>query len=137
MILFVERSLVLATLGCRWMCLAKNGRKGAETCIFLSSILFGSILLFQLRPKEETGECAQEGCNVVSVSGPLWYSTLRWKTSQTVLAHHSSNYQQQECPFISITSSFLSSFCTLPLLCLCSHLCPRLLHLSSPPTLFF
>ena len=53
---------------------------------------------------------------MVSESGPLWYSTLRWKTSQTVLAHHYSNYQQQECPF-HFYYIFLPFF---------------LLHLSSP-----
>ena len=71
---------------------------------------------------------------MVSVSGPLWYSTLGWKTFQTVLAHHNSNYQQQECPFIYITSFSLSSYCTLLLLCLRSHLCswlPRPQHFSS------
>lgn len=65
--------------------------------------------------------CTQEGYNVASVSGSLWYSTLRWKTSQTVLAHHCSNYQQQECPFISITPFFLCFFLffsSVPFFCL-------------------
>ena len=111
----------------------ENVQMGTEKSFSFLSLLF----VFKLRLLEATVECAQRGCDVVSMSGPLWYSTLRWKTSQTVLAHHCSNYQQQECPFISITSFFLSSYCSpssaLPLL---SSL--PLVH--SPPlisTLFF
>lgn len=119
----------------RWTCLVENEHERAEKSIFLSSILFCSLLLLKLQPEEETGWRTQEGCNVVSVPAPLWYSTLRWKTSQTVLAHHCSNYQQQECPFISITSFLLSSYWTLLLFCVHSHHCPWLLHLYLSSTL--
>lgn len=92
-------------------------------------------LLLRRQKPEEMGECLRRGCDVVSVSEPPWYHTLRWKTSQTVLVHHSSNYQQQERPFISVTSFFLSSHPTPFLPLLTSRLCPRLLHLRSPSAL--
>lgn len=120
-------------------CYLKLNRK---TCRTVTHWITGGCVLqdfppFKLKPDEGTGKYTQEGYNVVSVSGPLWYSTLRWKTSQTVVAHHYSNYQQQECPFIPITSFFLSSYCTLLLIWLCSYLCFWLLHLYSPSTLSF
>lgn len=86
------------------VCSHENGQKRAERC--------PAPLLPHHQQAEEMGWCMWRVCDVVSVSEPPWYHTLRWKTSQTVLAHHSSNYQQQECLFISITSfSFLPPAC--------------------------
>lgn len=85
------------------VCSHENGQKRAERC--------PAPLLPHHQQAEEMGWCMWRDCDVVSVSEPPWYHTLRWKTSQTVLAHHSSNYQQQECLFISITSFFFSSSC--------------------------
>lgn len=110
-------------------CLHENGQKRAERC--------SAPLLLRHQQPEEMGWCLWRGCDVVSMPEPPWYHTLRWKTSQTVLAHHSSNYQHQECPFISVTSFFLSSHPTPCLPLLPSRLCPRLLHLRSPSALSF
>lgn len=73
-----------------------------------------SLLLHNLQPSSRE---AQEGCNVVSVSGALCYCTLRWKTSQNVLPHQPSNYQQQECPFIPATFSLPAPPCASPSPC--------------------
>lgn len=89
-----------STSNSKGLCFHENEQKRAERC--------PAPLLLHHQQAEEMGWCVWRDCDVVSVSEPPWYHTLRWKTSQTVLAHHCSNYQQQECPFISITSFFFS-----------------------------
>lgn len=67
-------------------------------------------------------------CGIVPSGGkPL---RLCWHITTPIINSRSA-------PFISITSFFLSSFCTFLRLHLGSHRCPWLLHLYSPPTLFF
>lgn len=67
-------------------------------------------------------------CGIVPSGGkPLrlcWHITAAIINSRSALS------------FLLHLSSF-PPFCTVLLLCLCSHLCPWLLHLYSPSTLFF
>lgn len=103
-VLFGQKTLQrCSTSNSTGMCFHENGQKRAERC--------PAPLLLHHQQAKKIGWCMWRDCDVVSVSEPPWYHTLRWKTSQTVLAHHSSNYQQQEYPFISITSFFFSSSC--------------------------
>lgn len=101
--------------------------KRVEISIFLSSVLS----LSNLQPEEvHTQECY----NVVSVSGPLWYSTLEVENLSDCVG---TSLLQLSTAGVSFHFYYtFSSFCALLLLCLCSHLCPWLLHLSSPSTLF-
>lgn len=67
-------------------------------------------------------------CGIVPSGGkPL---RLCWHITTPIINSRSA-------PFISITSFFLSSYCTFLRLHLGSHRCPWLLHLYSPSTLFF